>query len=178
MIHGLIEWFVCYFEHEQILLNSWSFFVTLTFSDCRRLDLFSRFIIQHWPSASAFKRYCSRDTAYIQYITLKKVCLTDRNIGYLYLSVKQQTFFRVICMYYPEEGLFDRPKYWLSLFISLYIFGFLFVVWRWFFFTSLLSTSTPVSRLRFIDVDPAAVLVPVAFFFYILYSLYFQAAER
>ena len=32
--------------------------------------------------------------------------------------------------------MFDRPKYWLSLFISLYIFGFLFVVWRWFFFTS------------------------------------------
>ena len=71
-------------------------------------------------------------------------------------------------LYYPEEGLFDRPKYWLSLFISSYIFGFLFVVWRWFFFTSLLSTSTPVSSLRFIDLDPAAVLVPVAFFFYIL----------
>ena len=70
--------------------------------------------------------------------------------------------------YYPEEGLFHRPKYWLSLFISLYIFGFLFVVWRWFFFISLLHTSTPVSRLRFIDLDPAAVLVPVAFFFYIL----------
>ena len=40
-----------------------------------------------------------------------------------------------MCLYYSEEGLFDRPKYWLSLFISLYIFGFLFVVWRWFFFT-------------------------------------------
>ena len=74
-------------------------------------------------------------------------------------------------LYYPEEGLFDRPKYWLSLFISLYIFGFLFVVWRRFFFTSLLSTSTPVSTLRFIDLDPAAVLVPVAFFFYILYPI-------
>ena len=30
--------------------------------------------------------------------------------------------------YYPEAGLFDGPKYWLSLFMSLYIFGFLFVV--------------------------------------------------
>ena len=50
------------------------------------------------------------------------------------------------------------------------IFGFLFVGWRWFFFTSLLSTSTPISRLCFIDLDPAAVLVPVAFFFYILTS--------
>ena len=60
----------------------------------------------------------------------------------------------------------SRPKYWLSLFISLYIFGFLFVVWRWFFFTLLSHTSTPVSRFRFIDLDPAAVLVPVAFFFY------------
>ena len=70
----------------------------------------------------------------IIYITLKKVCLTDRNIG------------------------------------SLYIFGFLFVVWRWFFFRSLLSTSTPVSRFRFIDLDPAAaVLVPGAYFFYIFY---------
>ena len=38
---------------------------------------------------------------------------------------------------------------------------------RWFFFTSLLSTLTPVSRLRFINLDPAAVFVPVAFFFYI-----------
>ena len=28
-------------------------------------------------------------------------------------------------------------------------------------------TSKPVSRFRFIDLDPAVVLVPVAFFFYI-----------
>ena len=61
-----------------------------------------------------------------------------------------------------------RPKYWLSLYTSLYIFGFSFVVWRCFFFTLLSHTSTPVSRFRFIDLDPAAVLVPVAFFFYIL----------
>ena len=69
-------------------------------------------------------------------------------------------------------GLANRPssgsKYWLSLYISLYIFGFSFVVWRWFFFTLLSHTSTPVSRFRFIDLDPAAVLVPVAFFFYML----------
>ena len=31
---------------------------------------------------------------------------------------------------------------------------------------------TPVSRLCFIDLDPAVVLVPVAFFFYILIVLY------
>ena len=50
--------------------------------------------------------------------------------------------------------------------MSKYIFGFSFVVWRWFFFTLLSYTSTPVSRFRFIDLDPAAVLVPVVFFFY------------
>ena len=33
--------------------------------------------------------------------------------------------------------------------ISKYIFGFLFVVWRWFFFTLLSHTLTPVSRFRF-----------------------------
>ena len=69
---------------------------------------------------------------------------------------------------YPEEGLFYRLKYSLLLYISLYIFGFSFVVWRWFFFTLLSHTLTSVSRFRFIDLDPAAVLVPVAFFFYIL----------
>ena len=37
-----------------------------------------------------------------------------------------------------------------------------------FFFTLLSHTSTPVSGFRFIDVDQAAILVPVAFFFYIL----------
>ena len=42
-----------------------------------------------------------------------------------------------INLYYPEEGLLDRPKYWLSLYISLCIFGFSFVVWRWFLFTLL-----------------------------------------
>ena len=62
-------------------------------------------------------------------------------------------------LYYPEEGLFDRLKYWLSLFISLYIFGFLFVVWRWFFFTSLFiivaiyfATTLPISNVGDLNV--------------------------
>ena len=71
-----------------------------------------------------------------------------------------------INLYYPEESLFYRPKYWLLLIISINIFGFSFVVWRWFFCTLLSHTSTPVSRFRLIDLDPAAVLVPVAFFFF------------
>ena len=52
---------------------------------------------------------------------------------------RMKTVHHFVLPYYPEEGLFDRPRYWLCLFISLYIFGFLFVVWRWFFFTSLLE---------------------------------------
>ena len=55
-------------------------------------------------------------------------------------------------LYFPEEGLFDRPKYWLSLYISLYIFGFLFVVWRWFFFT-LQSKLVQVHRTRVINLN-------------------------
>ena len=39
-------------------------------------------------------------------------------------------------------------------------------MWRWFFFTLLSHTSTPVSIFRFIDLDQAAVVfVPVAYFF-------------
>ena len=49
--------------------------------------------------------------------------------------------------------------------IIKYIFGFSFVMGRCFFFTRLSHTSTPVSRFRFIDLDPAAVFVPVAYFF-------------
>ena len=67
---------------------------------------------------------------------------------------------------YPDEHLYYGLKYWLFLSnISKYIFGFSFVVWRCFFFTLLSYTSTPVSRFRFIDLAPAAVLVPVAYFF-------------
>ena len=67
-------------------------------------------------------------------------------------------------MYYPDEDLSYRSKYCLFLLnICRYIFGFSFVVWRWLFFTLLSHTSTPVSRFRFIDLDPAAVFVPVAY---------------
>ena len=46
------------------------------------------------------------------------------------------------------------------------------VVWRWFFFTLISHTSMSVSRFRFIDLDPAAVvLVAVALFFYIKETL-------
>ena len=41
-------------------------------------------------------------------------------------------------IFYPEEDLSYRSKYCFSLNISKYIFGFSFVVWRWFFFTLLL----------------------------------------
>ena len=41
--------------------------------------------------------------------------------------------------------------------------------WRCFFFALLSNTLTPVSRFCFKDLDPAAVLVPVAFFFDTLY---------
>ena len=41
-------------------------------------------------------------------------------------------------------------------------------MWRSFFFTLLSHTLTPLSRFRFIDLDPAAVLVPVAFMLYFL----------
>ena len=41
-----------------------------------------------------------------------------------------------------------------------YIFGFSFVVWRWFFFTLLSHTSTPLSQFSFIDLEQAAVFVP------------------
>ena len=40
-----------------------------------------------------------------------------------------------------------------------------FAVYRCFFFISLLFTSTPLLSFRFIDLDPAAVFVPVAYFF-------------
>ena len=50
-------------------------------------------------------------------------------------------------------------------------------MWRWVFFTLLSHTSTPVSRFRFIDLDPAAVFVPVAFFFdTVNYSQYLLVA--
>ena len=38
-------------------------------------------------------------------------------------------------------------------------------MWRWFFFTLLSHTSTPISRFLFVDLDPAAVFMPVAYFF-------------
>ena len=65
---------------------------------------------------------------------------------------------------YPDEDLYYGWKYWFLLNISKYIVGFSFVVWGWFFFTLLSHSSTPLSRFCFIDLDPAAVLVPVAFF--------------
>ena len=51
-----------------------------------------------------------------------------------------------------------------------YIFGFSFVVWRCFFFTLLSYTLTGLWRpyqdfVSSIDLDPAAILVPVAYFF-------------
>ena len=82
-------------------------------------------------------------------------------------------YLRRYCIYiYDIYISFYITSIYITLYISLYIFGFSFVVWRWFFFTLLSHTSTPVSRSRFIDLDPAAVLVPVAFFFYILYIYY------
>ena len=51
-------------------------------------------------------------------------------------------------------------------------------MWHCFFFALLSYTSTPVSRFRFIDLDPAAVLVPVASFFYTLKYTYFQGQQH
>ena len=56
----------------------------------------------------------------------------------------------LINLYYPDEDLYYGMKYWVFLLNrSKYIFGFSFVVWRWFFFTLLSHTSTPVSRFRY-----------------------------
>ena len=48
---------------------------------------------------------------------------------------------------------------------------FSFVLWRYSFFILLSHTSTPVSRFILFDLDPAAVLVPLAYFFDACYLL-------
>ena len=72
--------------------------------------------------------------------------LLERLNGYGYyplrfLDWKWTEMKRFLNLYYAEEGLFYRPKYWFQLNISKYIFGFSVVVWRWFFFTLLSHTS-------------------------------------
>ena len=51
---------------------------------------------------------------------------------------------------------------------------------QYFDLTLLSYTSTPVSRVCFIDLDPAAVLVPVAFFFDTLlpYAYLYHASSQ
>ena len=98
-----------------------------------------------------------------------RIMITNKQNSKATLTNNNITDSLLINIYYPDEHLYYGSKYWLFLLnVSKYIFGFLFVVWRCFFFTLLSYTSTPVSRFYFIDLDPAAVLVPVAFFFYIL----------
>ena len=70
-------------------------------------------------------------------------------------------------LYYPEEGLFDRPKYWLSLYIFIHIW-FLVSCEALVLLHSVITYFDARIKIssRLIGLDPAAVLVPVAFFFY------------
>ena len=79
------------------------------------------------------------------------------------------SFFKLICITLKNDCFTDRNIGYLYLYLYTYLVSRLLCGVG---SSSLLShTSTPVSRFRFIDLNPAAVVVPVAFVFYILNNM-------
>ena len=75
----------------------------------------------------------------------------------MYLNVFNNIFLDVTILIKIYLNTYLFSIYLCSI---LYTYLFSFAVWRWFFFTLVSHTSTPVSLFCCIDLDPAAVFVP------------------